>query len=276
MKQYLDLLDDIICHGVRKNDRTETGTLSVFGRQMRFNLQDGFPLITTKELHLKSIIYELLWFLNGKTNVKYLNNNNVHIWDDWADDYGNLGPIYGDQWRNWKGKKKEIDQVTQCVNQIKYNPDSRRIIINAWNVTDLPHEDLSPQENIARGKMAIAPCHMVVQFYVSNGKLSSMMTQRSVDGFLGLPFNIASYALLTHIMAQQCNLAVGEFVWSGGDCHIYKNHIEQVKKQLQREPRRLPQLVIRNKPDSIFDYKYKDFEIRGYNPHSHIKGDVAV
>lgn len=276
MKQYLNLLNNILHQGVQKTDRTGTGTLSLFGHQMRFDLREGFPLITTKKIHIKSVIYELLWFLDGNTNIKYLNDNDVHIWDAWADEYGELGPVYGKQWRRWKGDNREIDQITRCINQIKYNPDSRRIIINAWNVADLSSEVLDPVENVGRGKMAIAPCHMMVQFYVNNGKLSSMMTQRSVDCFLGLPFNIASYSFLTHMMAQQCDLDVGEFIWSGGDCHIYNNHIEQVRTQLEREPKELPKLVIKNKPFSIFDYNYKDFEIVNYDAHPHIKGDVAV
>lgn len=264
MQQYLDFIRHIRDHGVKKTDRTGTGTLSVFGYQMRFDLSKGFPLLTTKKLSLRSIIHELLWFLQGDTNVRYLRDNNVTIWDEWADENGDLGPVYGKQWRAWKtADGKVIDQISELVDQIKKNPDSRRLIVNAWNVGEL-------------SKMKLPPCHLLFQFYVANGKLSCQLYQRSADSFLGVPFNIASYALLTHMMAQQCNLEVGEFVWSGGDCHIYSNHLEQVNLQLSRKPLSLPQLSIKRKPSSIFDYKFEDFEVLNYEAHPHIKGEVAV
>jgi thymidylate synthase len=264
MRQYLDLLQDILDHGVRKEDRTGTGTLSVFGRQMRFDLSEGFPLVTTKKLHLRSIIHELLWFLSGDTNIRYLKENKVSIWDEWADENGDLGPVYGAQWRSWPAPDgTKIDQIARVVEQIKRNPDSRRLLVTAWNPAEVD-------------RMALPPCHFAFQFYVADGKLSCMLTMRSVDTFLGLPFNIASYALLTHMMAQQCGLEVGDFVWSGGDVHIYSNHLEQVKLQLTREPYPLPRLVIKRKPETIFDYKYEDFEIVGYEHHPAIKGEVAV
>lgn len=299
MKQYHDYLKYILENGIKKEDRTGTGTISVFGYQMRFNLKDGFPLVTTKKLHFKSIAYELLWFLSGDTNIKFLNDNGVKIWDQWAlkEDYkepcyddndniichilkgqkGDLGKIYGHQWITWNTKfNYPTNQISNLIKQIKNNPDSRRLIVSAWNVSDLPDESLSPQENVKNGKMALAPCHVMFQFYVSEGKLSCMLTQRSADSFLGVPYNIASYSLLTHMIAQQCNLEVGEFIWSGGDCHIYNNHIEQVKEQLSREVYDLPKLNFTRKPESIFYYKYEDFEIVDYKAHPHIKGVVAV
>lgn len=264
LRQYLQLLEDILENGVEKEDRTGVGTLSVFGRQLRFNLRDGFPLVTTKKLHIRSIIYELLWFLKGDTNVRYLQENGVTIWDEWADENGDLGPIYGAQWRSWKGADgKTIDQIAWVVEEIKRNPNSRRLLVSAWNVAELD-------------EMKLPPCHYAFQFYVANGRLSCMWQQRSVDTFLGLPFNIASYALLTHMIAQQCDLDVGELIFTGGDVHLYKNHLEQAKLQLTREPRPLPKLVIKRKPPSIFDYEYDDFEIVGYDPHPAIKAPVAV
>lgn len=264
MRNYLDLLKDILTHGVKKEDRTGTGTLSVFGRQLRFDLSEGFPMVTTKKLHLKSIIYELLWFLRGDTNIQYLKENGVSIWDEWADENGDLGPVYGSQWRSWKTTDgKQIDQITQVIEQIKNNPDSRRHLVSAWNVGEIE-------------RMALPPCHYVYQFYVAEGKLSCMLNMRSVDCFLGLPFNIASYALLTHMMAQQCDLEVGEFILSTGDTHLYLNHIEQAELQITREPYPLPKLVIKRKPDSIFDYRYEDFEIVDYQAHPHIKAQVAI
>ncbi len=261
--QYEDLMRHVYFHGVNKSDRTGTGTRSVFGYQMRFNLSEGFPLVTTKKLHLRSIIHELLWFLKGESNIKYLKDNGVSIWDEWADENGDLGPVYGVQWRNWRGADRNVDQIAVLVNTIKTNPDSRRMIVTAWNVAELP-------------KMALPPCHMMFQVYVADGKLSCQLYQRSCDIFLGVPFNIASYSLLTHMLAQQCDLEVGDFVWTGGDCHLYNNHFEQVKLQLSREPRPYPQLVIKRRPDSIFDYKFEDFEIVGYDPHPTIKAPVAV
>jgi thymidylate synthase len=264
MKQYLDYLQHILTHGTKKVDRTGTGTLSVFGYQMRFNLQEGFPLVTTKKLHTKSIFHELFWFLKGETNIRYLKENGVSIWDEWANENGDLGPVYGKQWRAWETKdNRVIDQITEVMHQIKTNPDSRRLIVNAWNVGEL-------------NKMALPPCHMMFQFYVANNRLSCQLYQRSADSFLGVPFNIASYSLLTHMMAQQCDLEPGEFVWTGGDCHIYLNHLEQVKLQLSRQPFPLPKLVFKRKPASIFDYQYDDIEIINYEAHPHIKGAVAV
>jgi thymidylate synthase len=257
MRQYLDLMRHVLDHGTVKTDRTGTGTRSVFGHQMRFDLRDGFPLVTTKKLHLKSIIHELIWFLAGSTNIAYLKDNGVSIWDEWADAGGELGPIYGYQWRSWPTPSGEH------IDQIAHNPDSRRMIVSAWNVADIP-------------KMKLPPCHALFQFYVADGKLSCQLYQRSADIFLGVPFNIASYALLTHMMAQQAGLDVGDFVWTGGDCHLYANHMEQVELQLARPERPLPRLVIRRKPDSLFDYKFDDFEITGYDPHPAIKAPVAV
>lgn len=261
--QYEEFMRHVYENGVEKSDRTGTGTRSVFGYQMRFNLQEGFPLVTTKKLHLRSIIHELLWFLQGDSNIKYLKDNGVSIWDEWADENGELGPVYGVQWRNWTGREQNVDQITELIKTIKTNPDSRRMIVTAWNVAEIH-------------KMALPPCHMMFQVYVANGKLSCQLYQRSCDIFLGVPFNIASYSLLTHMLAQQCDLEVGDFVWTGGDCHIYSNHYEQVELQLSREPRAYPQLKINRRPDSIFDYRFEDFEIVGYDPHPHIKAAVAV
>ena len=264
MKQYLDLLDRILKEGVRKEDRTGTGTISVFGHQMRFNMEEGFPLLTTKKLHLKSIIHELLWFLNGDTNVKYLQDNGVRIWNEWADENGDLGHIYGYQWRSWPDYEGgHIDQISEVVNTLKTNPDSRRIIVNAWNVGDIKN-------------MNLPPCHAFFQFYVADGKLSLQLYQRSADTFLGVPFNIASYALLLKMMAQVCGFKEGDFVHTLGDAHIYVNHLEQVREQLSRDPRHLPTMKINPDVKSIFDFKYEDFELTDYDPHPHIKGVVAV
>ena len=264
MKQYLDLMRHVRENGTFKEDRTGTGTYSCFGYQMRFDLSEGFPLVTTKKLHLRSIIHELLWFLSGDTNIRYLKENGVSIWDEWADEDGNLGPVYGSQWRSWPtADGRHIDQITQVVNQIKNNPDSRRLIVSAWNVGEI--------EN-----MALPPCHAFFQFYVADGKLSCQLYQRSADIFLGVPFNIASYALLVYMVAQQCDLQVGDFVWTGGDVHLYANHLEQTDLQLSREPMALPKLVIQRKPDSLFEYKFEDFVIEGYESHPHIKAPVAI
>lgn len=262
--QYETLLEHCYKTGVDKSDRTGVGTRSVFGYQMRFNLAEGFPLVTTKKLHIRSIVHELLWFLSGSSNIKYLHDNGVSIWDEWADENGDLGPVYGVQWRNWPAPDgRKIDQISNLIEGIKKNPDSRRHLVVAWNPAEVD-------------KMALPPCHCLFQFYVANGKLSCQLYQRSCDIFLGVPFNIASYSLLTHMVAQQCDLEVGDFVWTGGDCHIYKNHFEQVELQLSREPRPYPKLVIHRRPESIFDYRYEDFEIVGYDPHPHIKGVVSV
>jgi len=264
MQQYLDLMRHVRDTGARKDDRTGTGTLSVFGYQMRFDLARGFPMVTTKKLHTRSIIHELLWFLNGDTNIGYLNDNKVRIWDEWADENGDLGPVYGAQWRSWPAADgRHIDQLTEVLETLRTNPDSRRIIISAWNVGELD-------------KMALMPCHALFQFYVADGKLSCQLYQRSADIFLGVPFNIASYALLTHMVAQQTGLKVGDFIWTGGDCHLYSNHMEQVEEQLAREPLPLPTLSIQRKPDSITDYRFEDFEIVGYEFHPHIAAPVAV
>jgi thymidylate synthase len=262
--QYETFLRHVYEHGTPKGDRTGVGTRSVFGYQMRFNLSEGFPCITTKKLHLRSIIHELLWFLMGDSNIKYLHDNKVTIWDEWADENGNLGPVYGVQWRSWPAADgRHIDQISRLMQQLKANPDSRRHIVCAWNVGEID-------------KMALPPCHCLFQFYVADGKLSCQLYQRSCDIFLGVPFNIASYSLLTHMIAQQCDLKVGDFVWTGGDCHIYNNHFEQVELQLSREPRPYPKLVIHRRPESIFDYKFEDFEIVGYDPHPTIKAPIAV
>ena len=274
MKQYLDLIEHVVKNGVEKSDRTGTGTKSVFGYQMRFDLSEGFPMVTTKKLHTKSIIYELLWFLNGDTNIDYLKNNGVKIWDDWADENGDLGPVYGFQWRNWNNDN--IDQISELIQTIKTNPDSRRMLISAWNPSVLPDTSKSFSENVSNGKAALPPCHAFFQFYVSNSKLSCQLYQRSADIFLGVPFNIASYALLTHMIAHVCNLDVGDFVHTFGDAHIYNNHMNQINLQLSREPRKLPTLKIKRKVESIFDFKFEDFEIINYNPHPHIKGLVSV
>lgn len=264
MRNYLNLLEDVLHNGTSKEDRTGVGTRSVFGRQLRFDLNEGFPLVTTKRVHLKSVVHELLWFLRGDTNIAYLKENGVRIWDEWADENGDLGPVYGSQWRSWEAPDgRKIDQIAAVVEAIKQNPDSRRHLVSAWNVAEVD-------------QMKLPPCHFVFQFYVADGKLSCMLTMRSVDTFLGLPFNIASYSLLTHMIAQQCDLGVGEFIWSGGDVHIYNNHVEQVKTQLEREPYPLPKLVIKRKPDSIFDYVYEDFEFTDYQHHPTIKATVAV
>ena len=264
MRQYHDLMKEVLAKGTPKSDRTGTGTLSVFGHQMRFNLADGFPMVTTKKLHLKSIIYELLWFLKGSTDNNWLKERGVSIWNEWAAPDGDLGPIYGYQWRSWPAPNgQHIDQISEVLETIQKNPDSRRIIVSAWNVADIP-------------KMALAPCHAFFQFYVADGKLSCQLYQRSADIFLGVPFNIASYALLTHMVAQQCNLETGDFIWTGGDCHLYSNHLEQVELQLSRDFFPLPKLNILRKPDSLFDYEFEDFEIVGYESHPHIKAPVAV
>ena len=264
MKQYLDLIQRVLNEGVQKEDRTGTGTLSVFGHQMRLNLEEGFPLLTTKKLHLKSIIYELLWFLRGETNVRYLRAHGVSIWDEWANENGDLGPIYGHQWRSWPDYEDgSIDQISNAIETIKNNPDSRRIIVSAWNVADLKD-------------MALPPCHALFQFYVANGKLSLQLYQRSADIFLGVPFNIASYALLLMMMAQVTGLEAGEFIHTLGDAHIYNNHLEQVKLQLTREPRSLPHMTLNPEVKSIFDFQYEDFQLTGYDPHPHIKGEVAI
>lgn len=264
MLTYLQFLQTILDHGTPKADRTGVGTHSLFGYQMRFNLQEGFPLVTTKKIHLKSVIHELLWFLSGDTNIAYLQENGVRIWNEWADDKGDLGPVYGKQWRAWGTRDgRHIDQMAEVVEQIKTNPHSRRLIVSSWNVGEL-------------AEMALPPCHAFLQFYVCDGKLSCLSTQRSADAFLGVPFNIASYSLLTHMIAAQCDLQVGDFVWSGGDCHIYTNHIEQVQAQLSRQPYALPQLRLRRKPDNLFAYCYDDFEILNYQCHPTIKAPIAV
>ena len=264
MKQYLQLMEEILEKGAKKSDRTGTGTYSLFGRQLRFDLSEGFPLVTTKKLHLRSIIYELLWFLRGETNIQYLKENGVSIWDEWADENGELGPVYGHQWRSWPtADGNSIDQISEVIAQIKSKPDSRRHIVTAWNPGDV-------------NKMALPPCHALFQFYVADGRLSCQLYQRSADYFLGVPFNIASYALLTLMFVQQCNLLPGEFVWTGGDVHLYTNHIEQAKQQLDRKPFPLPQLNLRRKPDSIFEYEYEDFEIVNYQAHPSIKAPIAV
>ena len=274
MKQYLDLVQHVMDNGVSKNDRTGTGTKSIFGYQMRFNLQDGFPLVTTKKLHLKSIIHELLWFLKGDTNIKYLQDNGVKIWDGWADKNGDLGPVYGSQWRNWNNDN--IDQISNLMEMIKKNPKSRRMIVSAWNPSVLPDTSISFDENIKNGKAALPPCHAFFQFYVANGKLSCQLYQRSADIFLGVPFNIASYSLFTHMVAHVCKLKVGDFIHTFGDAHIYTNHFDQVKLQLSRKPNKLPSLKIKRIVKDIFDFKYDDFEILNYNPHPHIKGVVSI
>lgn len=280
MKQYLALMQDIMDNGSDKSDRTGTGTRSVFGRQLRFNLQQGFPLLTTKKVHLKSIIYELLWFLDGNTNNEWLKQRGVSIWNEWALKNGDLGPIYGKQWRSWDCPDgSSIDQISEVVTQIKKNPDSRRLIVSGWNPADLPDPSLSPQANVKQSKAALPPCHTLFQFYVADGYLSCQLYQRSADYFLGVPFNIASYALLTHMLAQQTKLKVGDFVHTFGDLHLYRDHLNDpniVREQLSRTPKELPQLKIKHCPDSIFDYKYEDFEILGYEPYPAIKAEVSV
>ncbi len=274
MKQYLELVEHVMKNGTDKNDRTGTGTRSVFGYQMRFDLQDGFPILTTKKLHLKSIIHELLWFLSGDTNIKYLQENGVRIWNEWADEDGNLGPVYSAQWRNWNGDG--IDQISNIIEQLKRNPDSRRMLVSAWNPSVMPDTSKSFSENVANGKAALPPCHAFFQFYVAEGKLSCQMYQRSADIFLGVPFNIASYALLSMMMAQVSGLQYGEFIHTLGDAHIYTNHFDQVNLQLSRAPKKLPQMKINPDVKNIFEFSYEDFELVGYNPHPHIKGKVAV
>jgi thymidylate synthase len=277
MKQYLDLLQDILDNGAQKGDRTGTGTLSVFGRQYRHNLADGFPLLTTKKLHLKSIVNELIWFLNGDTNTRWLKENGVSIWDEWATEEGELGPIYGAQWTAWPTRDGgSINQIDYVVNCLRNNPDSRRILFHGWNVEYLPDENISPQDNVRAGRMALPPCHLLYQFYVANGVLSAQLLIRSSDSFLGLPYNTASLAVLTMMLAQQCELTPGEIIICTGDSHIYSNHLEQVNEQLGREPQALPQLNILRKPDSIYDYRFEDFELVDYDPHPHIAAPVAV
>ncbi len=274
MKQYLDLLEMVMENGVKKTDRTGTGTISIFGPQLRFNLQEGFPVLTTKKLHLRSIIYELLWFLKGETNIRYLQDNKVRIWNEWADENGNLGPVYGAQWRNWNNEN--IDQIEIVIDQIKKKPESRRMIVAAWNPSVLPVSEMSFSENVAAGKAALPPCHAWFQFYVADGKLSCQMYQRSADIFLGVPFNIASYALLTMMMAQVTKLEPGEFILTFGDAHIYMNHLEQVKLQLSRKPRKLPRLVLNPSVKNIFAFDFDDFTLTDYDPHPHIKGEISV
>ncbi len=277
MKQYLDLLRHVREHGTFKGDRTGTGTYSVFGYQMRFDLSQGFPLVTTKKIHLKSVIHELLWFLAGDTNTAYLKEHGVRIWDEWADQNGDLGPVYGYQWRNWPAPDgRHIDQIAQVVEQIRSNPNSRRIIVSAWNPADLPDETVSPQDNVAAGRMALAPCHAFFQFYVSEGKLSCQLYQRSADIFLGVPFNIAGYSLLTLMVAQVCGLQPGDFVHTFGDAHLYTNHQEQIELQLSREPFPLPALRLNPEVKELFAFRYEDFELLDYQHHPHIKGLVAV
>ena len=274
MKQYLDLVQHVMENGCQKGDRTGTGTKSVFGYQMRFDLSEGFPMVTTKKLHLKSIIYELLWFLKGDTNIKYLQENGVKIWDAWADANGDLGPVYGHQWRNWNSE--EIDQITELITELKTNPNSRRMLVSAWNPSVLPDTKKSFDENVANNKAALPPCHAFFQFYVSDGKLSCQLYQRSADIFLGVPFNIASYALLTMMIAQVCELKAGEFIHTFGDAHIYNNHFEQLELQLSREPKPLPKMILNPEIKNIFDFDFEDFTLEGYEPHALIKGSVAV
>ena len=274
MKQYLDLVKEVLENGNQKGDRTGTGTKSIFGHQLRFDLSKGFPMITTKKLHLKSIIHELLWFINGDTNISYLNENGVKIWNEWANNDGDLGPVYGYQWRNWNGD--EIDQIKELISTLKSNPNSRRMLVSAWNPSVLPDTSKSFEENVANGKAALPPCHAFFQFYVNNGKLSCQLYQRSADVFLGVPFNIASYALFTMMIAQVCGYQAGDFVHTFGDAHIYNNHIEQVKLQLSRDTRPLPKMEINPKIKSIFDFKFEDFKLVDYDPHPHIKGAVAI
>jgi len=279
MRAYLDLMRDVVQNGIDRSDRTGVGTRSVFGRQIRFDLQDGFPLVTTKKVHLRSIIYELLWFLEGSTNNRWLNERKVTIWDEWALEDGDLGPIYGKQWRSWQCPDgRVVDQISEVIEQIRRKPDSRRLIVSAWNPADLPDETISPQDNVRQGRMALAPCHCLFQFYVADGRLSCQLYQRSADLFLGVPFNIASYALLTHMIAQQCDLEPGEFVHTFGDCHLYRNHLTDdiVFEQLRRKPRPLPRLIIRRKPETIFDYELEDFIVEGYDPYPLIRAPIAI
>ncbi len=277
MQQYLDLMHHVYENGIRKEDRTGTGTISVFGYQMRFDLSEGFPLVTTKKCHLRSIIHELLWFLNGETNTQYLKDNGVKIWDEWATPNGDLGPVYGHQWRSWAAPDgRTIDQIGELITQIKTKPDSRRLIVSAWNPADLPDESESPQTNVRHGRMALAPCHAFFQFYVIEGRLSCQLYQRSADIFLGVPFNIASYALLTMMVAQVCDLEAGDFIHTFGDAHLYLNHLEQAKTQLARKPFPLPQMKINPEVKNIFDFSIDDFELAGYQSHPHIKAPISI
>ena len=277
MRAYFDSLQLLLDEGTAKGYRTGTGTLSRFGHQMRFDLNAGFPLVTTKKVHLKSVIHELLWFMQGDTNTQYLRDNGVSIWDEWATEDGDLGPLYGAQWRSWPTPDGgSIDQLTEVVESIKLRPNSRRLLVSAWNPSLLPDETQSPQDNVRAGRMALAPCHTLFQFYVADNQLSCQLYQRSADVFLGVPFNIASYALLTHLVADQCGLGVGDFIWTGGDVHLYQNHVEQAREQLSREPRPLPTLTLARTPDSILDYRESDIVIDGYDPHPHIKAPVAI
>lgn len=277
MRVYLDLLDQLLKDGQPKGDRTGTGTLSRFGHQMRFDLNEGFPLVTTKKIHLKSVIHELLWFIRGETNTQYLRDHGVSIWDEWATPAGDLGPIYGAQWRAWPAPDgRAIDQLTDVIDAIRTRPNSRRLLVSAWNPALVPDESISPQANVEQGLMALAPCHTLFQFYVANEQLSCQLYQRSADVFLGVPFNIASYALLTHLVADQCGLGVGDFIWTGGDVHLYQNHVEQAREQLTRSPRPLPTLSIQRTPTAITEYAEEDIVIEGYDPHPHIKAPVAV
>tara|TARA_B110000459_G_scaffold125979_1_gene138268 strand:- start:87 stop:911 length:825 start_codon:yes stop_codon:yes gene_type:complete len=274
MKQYHDLIKHVVDNGTQKHDRTGTGTKSVFGHQIRFDLSKGFPMVTTKKLHLKSIVYELLWFLNGDTNIGYLQENGVRIWNEWADEKGDLGPVYGHQWRNWNSE--EVDQISDIINTLKTNPDSRRMLVSAWNPSVMPDSSKSFSENVANGKAALPPCHAFFQFYVADGKLSCQLYQRSADIFLGVPFNIASYALFTMMMAQVCGYQVGDFIHTFGDAHIYNNHMQQIELQLSREPRALPKMILNPDVKTIFDFTFEDFTLVDYNPHPHIKGAVAI
>ena len=277
MRVYLDLLQLLLDQGTDKGDRTGTGTLSRFGHQMRFDLTQGFPIVTTKKVHVKSVIHELLWFIQGDTNTQYLSDHGVSIWDEWATEDGALGPLYGAQWRSWPAPDgRMIDQLTEVVDSIKVRPDSRRLLVSAWNPALLPDETKSPQDNVRAGRMALAPCHTLFQFYVANRKLSCQLYQRSADVFLGVPFNIASYALLTHLVADQCGLGVGDFIWTGGDVHLYQNHLEQARAQLSRDPKPLPKLKLMRTPDKITEYTEADILIEGYDPHPHIKAPVAI
>lgn len=274
MQQYLDLLNHVLENGAQKGDRTGTGTISCFGYQMRFDLSEGFPCLTTKKLHLKSIIHELLWFISGDTNIKYLQENGVKIWDGWANEKGELGPVYGHQWRNWNSEG--IDQITDLINEIKTNPNSRRLMVSAWNPSVMPNTKVSFAENVANNKAALPPCHAFFQFYVTDGKLSCQLYQRSADTFLGVPFNIASYALFTMMVAQVCGLEAGDFIHTFGDVHLYNNHIEQARLQLTRKPKKLPIMKINPNVKSIFDFKFEDFELVNYDPHPHIKAEVSL
>jgi thymidylate synthase len=277
VKQYLELMQRVREEGTQKGDRTGTGTRSVFGHQMRFDLSKGFPLVTTKKIHLPSVIHELLWFLKGETNTQYLTENGVRIWNEWATEDGNLGPVYGAQWRSWPTPDgRHVDQIKEVIELLKTKPNSRRIIVSAWNVADLPDESISPQANVAAGRMALAPCHAFFQFYVADGKLSCQLYQRSADIFLGVPFNIASYALLTMMMAQVTGLDLGDFIWTGGDCHIYSNHEEQTLEQLSRAPRSLPTMHIDPSVTDLFEFRFEHFTLEGYDPHPHIAGKVAI